>query len=157
MPWTQVLSLVVKGKCCIFESTQACTRQLTESLDPHPQEISAWRGIWYHLHALSADRILCVQSEVGKEAANSNGSVTDLEEVSAAFTANVWEVKCKAGQEVKKGDTLVILEAMKMEYPVTSPINGKIVEINVESNSLAQQGDVLVTIASEWSLHPIWM
>ena len=72
---------------------------------------------------------------------------TDVEEVSAAFTANVWEVKCKTGQEVEKGQVLLILEAMKMEYPVTAPLNGTIAEICVESNSLAVQGDTLITIS----------
>ena len=69
-----------------------------------------------------------------------------MKEITAAFTANVWEVKCQAGQAVKKGDTLMVLEAMKMEYPVVSDIGGQVSEVHVESNSLTQQGDVLVSL-----------
>lgn len=76
-----------------------------------------------------------------------NGQATDLEEMSASFTANVWEVKCKAGEKVEKGQVLLILEAMKMEYPVQAPMDGTIVEICVESSSLAFQGDTLLTIS----------
>ena len=78
-----------------------------------------------------------------------NGASKNLEELTAAFTANVWEVKCKAGDKVEKGQTLVILEAMKMEYPLTATTRGTIAEVKFESNSLAHQGDVIVTILPE--------
>ena len=48
---------------------------------------------------------------------------------------------------MKKGDTLLVLEAMKMEYPVVADSSGEIVEVHADSNSLVQQGDVLVTLA----------
>lgn len=77
----------------------------------------------------------------------SNDSDQKLEQVFTAFTANVWEVKCKVGEDVTSGQTLIILEAMKMEYPVAAPLNGKIIDIFVESSSLTHQGDTLITIA----------
>lgn len=66
--------------------------------------------------------------------------------MTATFTANVWEVQAKAGDEVKEGQTLVILEAMKMEYPVTAPHAGKVCEVMANASELAQQGDVLLTL-----------
>lgn len=48
---------------------------------------------------------------------------------------------------MKKGDTLLVLEAMKMEYPVIADSSGEIVEVHTDSNSLVQQGDVLITLA----------
>lgn len=47
-------------------------------------------------------------------------------QVSAPFTANVWEIRVEAGQAVKAGDTLVVLEAMKMESPVHAPVAGEL-------------------------------
>ena len=47
---------------------------------------------------------------------------------------------------MKKGDTLIVLEAMKMEYPVIAETSGEILEVHAESNSLVQQGDVLITL-----------
>ena len=70
-------------------------------------------------------------------------------EVTSAFTANVWEVKCKAGDKVTKGQTLMVLEAMKMEYPVAAPQGGHVLEVMVEGNSLTHQGDVLAVIGPE--------
>lgn len=61
----------------------------------------------------------------------------------------MWEVKVKPGQRVEQGQALMVLEAMKMEYPVAADITGTIAEVHVESNTLAQQGDVLISIAIE--------
>ena len=70
----------------------------------------------------------------------------DATEVTATFTANVWEVLVKSGDQVQEGQNLVILEAMKMEYPVTAPHAGTVHEILTVSSQLAQQGDVLLTL-----------
>lgn len=70
----------------------------------------------------------------------------DATEVTATFTANVWEVLVKPGDEVEEGQTLVILEAMKMEYPMTAPHAGKVFEVMANASELAQQGDVLLTL-----------
>ena len=67
-------------------------------------------------------------------------------EVCADFTANVWEVQCKPGDSVSSGQTLVVLEAMKMEYPITSPVAGKVKSVLVEGSQLSHQGDVLIIV-----------
>ena len=79
-------------------------------------------------------------------AANKKGT-SQTKDITASFTANVWEIQCKAGAQIKKGDTLLVLEAMKMEYPVIADTSGEILEIHADSNSLVQQGDVLITLA----------
>ena len=71
---------------------------------------------------------------------------SDATEVTATFTANVWEVLVKPGDEVQEGQKLVILEAMKMEYPVTAPHAGKVFDVMAAASELAQQGDVLLTL-----------
>eukprot|EP00884_Botryococcus_braunii_P008296 jgi/Botrbrau1/17468/Bobra.0054s0055.1 len=67
-------------------------------------------------------------------------------EVTCTFTANVWEVAVAAGDVVAKGQTLLVLEAMKMEFPVTAPADGKVLAVLVEPSALAHQGDVLVVL-----------
>jgi biotin carboxyl carrier protein len=68
------------------------------------------------------------------------------EEVRAEMVANVWKVVVKAGDEVADGDTLVILESMKMEIPVVSESSGKVTELRVNEGDVVQEGDVIAVI-----------
>src|SRR2546430_620050 len=52
-------------------------------------------------------------------------------EVRAEITANVWQVHVEVGQAVGVGDTIAILESMKMEIPVESPAGGTVAEVRV--------------------------
>ena len=52
--------------------------------------------------------------------------------VEAEMVANVWKVLVAAGASVTAGETLVILESMKMEIPVEAPVDGTISAVNVE-------------------------
>jgi biotin carboxyl carrier protein len=67
-------------------------------------------------------------------------------EVRAEIAANVWQVRVKTGESVKHGDELVILESMKMEIPVLSPVGGKVREVRVKPEDQVQEGDVLTVI-----------
>jgi biotin carboxyl carrier protein len=67
-------------------------------------------------------------------------------EVRAEITANVWQVQVEAGQIVAEGDTLAILESMKMEIPVESPVAGTVTKVNVAPNDQVQEGDVIAVI-----------
>jgi len=69
-----------------------------------------------------------------------------MTEVRAEITANVWQVHASVGQQVSAGDTLVILESMKMEIPVESPVAGRVVEVRVEPNAQVVEGDVIAVI-----------
>lgn len=68
------------------------------------------------------------------------------EEVLAEMVANVWKVLVAAGDEVAEGDTLVILESMKMEIPVEATASGKVAEVNVQEGGVVQEGDVIAVI-----------
>jgi biotin carboxyl carrier protein len=67
-------------------------------------------------------------------------------EVRAEIAANVWQVPAAPGQRVSAGDTLVILESMKMEIPVEAPVAGVVVEVRVRPDDQVQEGDVLAVI-----------
>ena len=68
------------------------------------------------------------------------------EEVLAEMVANVWKVVVSAGDEVTEGDTICILESMKMEIPVEATADGRISEMNVVEGGTVQEGDVIATI-----------
>ena len=68
------------------------------------------------------------------------------EEVVAEMVANVWKVLVSSGDAVSEGDTLVILESMKMEIPVEATASGTISALNVTEGGVVQEGDVIAEI-----------
>ena len=69
-----------------------------------------------------------------------------MAEVRAEMVANVWKVVAAEGAEVSDGDTLVILESMKMEIPVVAPVAGTVREILVKEQDVVKEGQVLAVI-----------
>jgi acetyl-CoA carboxylase biotin carboxyl carrier protein len=68
------------------------------------------------------------------------------EEVVAEMVANVWKVVVAPGDSVKDGDTLVILESMKMEIPMITERDGTVIELRVAEGDIVQEGDVIAVI-----------
>jgi biotin carboxyl carrier protein len=68
------------------------------------------------------------------------------EEVLAEMVANVWKVVVAEGDEVAEGDTLVILESMKMEIPVITESGGTVKELKVNEGDVVQEGDVIAVV-----------
>ena len=68
------------------------------------------------------------------------------EEVRAEMVANVWKVVVSQGDSVEEGDTLVILESMKMEIPVVTESAGTVSELKVGEGDVVQEGDVIAVI-----------
>ncbi|MGW0044058.1 biotin/lipoyl-binding carrier protein [Rhodococcus sp. NPDC003348] len=69
------------------------------------------------------------------------------EDVRAEMVSTVFQVVVSAGDEVKEGDTLVILESMKMEIPVIAEIDGTVTSVDVTVGDVIQQGDLIAVIA----------
>jgi acetyl-CoA carboxylase biotin carboxyl carrier protein len=67
-------------------------------------------------------------------------------DVHAHITGTVWKVEVTIGDEVDEGDTVVILESMKMEMPVEAEDPGTVTEIRCEEGQSVQEGDVLVVL-----------
>jgi acetyl-CoA carboxylase biotin carboxyl carrier protein len=67
-------------------------------------------------------------------------------DVEAHITGTVWKVECKVGQEIEDGDTLVILESMKMEMPVEAEDDGKVSAIKCAEGDSVSEGDTLVVL-----------
>jgi len=66
--------------------------------------------------------------------------------VEAHITGNVWKIEVAVGDSISEGDTVVILESMKMEIPVEAPTAGRIAEIRVAPNDQVQEGDLIAVI-----------
>ena len=66
--------------------------------------------------------------------------------VFADITGTVWKLEVSPGQRVAEGDTLLIVESMKMEIPVESPANGTVTELLVAEGDSVADGQWLVRL-----------
>ena len=69
-----------------------------------------------------------------------------MAEVEAHITGTVWKIECEVGDEIDEGDTVVILESMKMEMPVEAEDEGTVKEIVVSEGQSVSEGDTLVVL-----------
>lgn len=69
-----------------------------------------------------------------------------MADIEAHITGNVWRVEVAVGDSVEDGDTVVILESMKMEIPVEAEDDGSVKEIRCEEGQAVSEGDVLVVL-----------
>jgi acetyl-CoA carboxylase biotin carboxyl carrier protein len=69
-----------------------------------------------------------------------------VSEIRAEMVANVWKVVATPGAQVQDGDTLVILESMKMEIPVLAEGDGTLTKLAVAEGDVIQEGDLIAVI-----------
>lgn len=67
-------------------------------------------------------------------------------EAKADIVANVWKIVAREGDTVAKGDTIAVLETMKMEIPVFTEVAGIVGSIVVTEGTIVQEGDVIALI-----------
>jgi urea carboxylase len=73
--------------------------------------------------------------------------------VTSPVTGSVWEVKVAEGATVAAGDTVVVMETMKMETPVVSPVAGKVVAVTQAKGALVTAGKTVVVLAADGHPH----
>jgi acetyl-CoA carboxylase biotin carboxyl carrier protein len=66
--------------------------------------------------------------------------------VEAHITGTVWKIEVQVGDSVQEGDTVLILESMKMEMPVEAEDEGTVAEIRCEEGQAVSEGDTLVVL-----------
>ena len=71
-----------------------------------------------------------------------------VEEIHAEMVSSVWKVLVSQGDTVAAGDTLVILESMKMEIPVLTEKAGTVQGMHVTEGEVLQEGDLIATVES---------
>jgi acetyl-CoA carboxylase biotin carboxyl carrier protein len=69
-----------------------------------------------------------------------------MADIEAHITGNVWKIEVSVGDTIEDGDTVVILESMKMEIPVEAEDDGTVKEIRCEEGQSVSEGDVLVVL-----------
>ena len=69
-----------------------------------------------------------------------------MTEIEAHITGTVWKIECAVGDSVQEGDTVAILESMKMEMPVEAEDAGTVAEILCEEGQAVNEGDTLVVL-----------
>jgi acetyl-CoA carboxylase biotin carboxyl carrier protein len=67
-------------------------------------------------------------------------------EVKAELVGNLWKIVVEVGQHVEEDDTLMILESMKMEIPITTPVTGTVREIRVKEGEVVQEGQTVAVV-----------
>ncbi len=66
--------------------------------------------------------------------------------IEAPLTGKIISVNVKPGDEVKEGDVLCLLESMKMENPILTPVNGTVTQIGVSAEQVVNPGDIIAII-----------
>ena len=69
-----------------------------------------------------------------------------MTEVKAELVGNLWKIVVAVGQAVEEDDTLMILESMKMEIPITSPITGTVKAILAREGDVVQEGQTVAIV-----------
>ena len=69
-----------------------------------------------------------------------------MADVEAHITGTVWKIEVEVGDQIAEGDTVAILESMKMEMPVEAEDPGVVKEIRVEEGQSVSEGDTLVVL-----------
>jgi acetyl-CoA carboxylase biotin carboxyl carrier protein len=67
-------------------------------------------------------------------------------EVKAELVGNLWKIVTEVGQHVDEDDTIMILESMKMEIPILSPVAGTIKEFLVKEGDVVQEGQTVAVV-----------
>ena len=69
-----------------------------------------------------------------------------MTEVKAELVGNLWKIVVAVGQAVEEDDTLMVLESMKMEIPITTPTSGTVAQILVAEGEVVQEGQTVAII-----------
>ena len=97
----------------------------------------------HHRPPVQVHRARHVQPVDDRDAGYRARSVADIE---AHITGTVWKIEVEVGDTVEEGDTVAILESMKMEMPVEAEEEGTVREIRVEEGQAVSEGDTLIVL-----------
>ncbi len=124
-------------------------RRFLESIEP---EMEAFRE---HQQAAYRDEVTLWQNEDEEiESALMGAGAADIGEVdghliSAEISGNVWKLLVEEGASVEAGQTLVIVEAMKMEFEITANVAGTVTGLHCKPGAIINAGDPVVVIDTE--------
>ncbi|HXV42007.1 MAG TPA: biotin/lipoyl-containing protein [Anaerolineae bacterium] len=99
-----------------------------------------------HYVAIAGDTWVLERSQPGRQRSQAAGAAPDTGSLEATMPGLVREVLAQEGAEVKRGDTLVVLEAMKMELRVTAPHAGRVRRVHCVAGQVVERGQVLIEV-----------
>src|SRR5207245_4285603 len=94
----------------------------------------------------AAERRASRPADIRDHLASPRAEETHVTDVLAHITGTVWKIEVKVGDSVQEGDTIVILESMKMEMPVEAEDPGVVREIRCTEGQSVSEGDTLVVL-----------
>ena len=97
-------------------------------------------GVWYNFS------IETPISYKRRKTLNKSGTATKVENVQAPMPGKILDIQVEENSEVKVGESLVILEAMKMQNEIISSVNGVVKKINVKTNENVMKDDIMIEI-----------
>ena len=106
------------------------------------EEADASTPVAYSAPAAPAAPVAAPKAAAPKAATTAGGAV----KVTSPMPGTIVNVKVSVGQQVKKGDVICVLEAMKMENDIPAPQDGVIASINVQKGASVNAGDVLASL-----------
>ncbi|RJR10624.1 acetyl-CoA carboxylase biotin carboxyl carrier protein subunit [Candidatus Parcubacteria bacterium] len=69
-----------------------------------------------------------------------------MKKIEASMAGTIWKILVEAGDEVTAGQTVIILESMKMEIPLEATVDGKVSSIHAAEGDFVNDGDVLLEL-----------
>ncbi len=134
-----------------YEVVELCKDDFVLRIDNHVYEISAKRKDADRYSVFINGKVIDVVVRTGlQERASSlieqSADFKQKMEVKAPMPGMILKVKKIVGESVQKGESIIILEAMKMENDIKSPYSGSMKEIKVTENTPVEKGTILFTI-----------
>jgi biotin carboxyl carrier protein len=108
-----------------------------------PQSATATAAVSGHVIWVGIDGH-AIEFRVQQEAQGVRSATADQDALSTPMAATVVRVNVRAGDHVEAGDTLIVLEAMKMELPIRAPRRGTVTAVHCSEGQLVQPGHLLI-------------
>jgi 3-methylcrotonyl-CoA carboxylase alpha subunit len=102
-----------------------------------------------HYVAVAGDTWVLERAQPGRQRSQAAGAAPDTGSLEATMPGLVREVLAQEGATVKRGDTLVVLEAMKRELRVTAPYAGRVTRVHCVAGQVVERGQVLVEVETK--------
>jgi len=67
-------------------------------------------------------------------------------QIKAELAGNLWKIVVREGQQIHADETLMIMESMKMEIPVTAPLAGRVTKLHAREGDTVQEGQLLIEV-----------
>lgn len=134
----------------MVQATRVSDNKMRISIEGEPAKnayvVAAADGLWVWCDG----RARFIQDEDQVRTRSSSSSTGEgPSEVTPQTPSNVISVMVEVGQQVNKGDALVVVSAMKMETTLTAPYSGTVRAVNTEPGAKANPGDILIEIEKE--------